>query len=581
MSLKLYSDPGIVDGGIEMFRIGRNPSEDSLIYESTEPIQVPRGEWFSRIRIPMDYDDVYNACYLRAVYRYGENNYRVYWGWVDQVFPISLTGVGDDAVNRPVTEIAWHLDLWQTYKAQARFDYGHVRRKPYDSAKSPPQEVPYSYRNFSRVAGSEGDLTGIDDTGVYWALVQYVRERGVQNIVSTITFPMRRNTPFVRIVMPTDTQPIPRVVPSADMFFLGGIEEILGLAPSSILTASFSPLPPFAYTGDGYEIPIIKSDTDEGGLWTIGTREVTIGASTEVFAWYESTAPDVSLLANSATRFRVFEYEFADGYKTNDFKTFLITDMNNRPVGSLPWGLKTTGYTARIVMTGLKTYIEFRMRSGIIGTPEGMTFLVPLPSVDITTNSWSEYVYSGQREYDAQSMRISADHALSSGVISAFGSSVGGGLMGGLSGNPLGVLFGGIGMLGTGLITSGVQNVVQRNTNDRMLDATALYKANQTDNIIGYGDAAFDTFLHGQGIYLTMSVMDLYSQVMYYDRRDANGVLVDEHLTNEANTLGMSLPTLIMNGGPLQVENMIVGGEIPSDAKRYIRERFRNGVRLI
>lgn len=560
-----------------MFRIGKNPSEDSVIAEVTEPIQVPRGEWFGRFRIPLDYSVVYNACYLRAVYRYTGYNYVTYWGWVDQVSPISLT----EEDNYPVTEIIWHLDLWQTYKSKARFTYGHVRRRPFNSANTPPQEVPFRYRQFGRVAGSEGDLTGIDDTGVYWALVQYVREKGTQNIVSTITFPMRRETPYVRIVTPTDTQPIPRLVPSADMFFLGGIEEILGLAPSSILTASFSPLPPFEYTGDGYEIPIIKSDTDEGGLWTIGTREVTIGASTETFAWYESAYSMVPLLANSATRFRVWEYDFADGYKTDDFESFVITDMNNRPVGTLPWGLKTRGYTARIVMTGVKTYIEFRM-SGISGTPEGMTFLVPLPSVDITTNSWSEYVYSGQREYDAQSMRISADHALSSGVVSAFGSGIGGGLMGGLMGsNPLAPLVGGVGMFASGLITSGVQNVVQRNTNDRMLDATALYKASQTDNIIGYGDAAFDTFLHGQGIYLTRSTMDLYSQVMYYDRREANGVLVDEHLTNADNTLGMSLSTLILNGGPLQVENMIVEGEIPSDAKRYIRERFSNGVRLI
>lgn len=565
-----------------MFRIGRNPSEDSVVANVTEPIQIPRGEWFSRLRVPVDYSVIYNACYLRAVYRYNDvdgtdYNDVVYWGWVDQVSPISLTEEG----NYPVTEIAWHLDLWQTYKGQARFTYGQVRRKPYSSANCPPQEVPFAYRQFGRVAGSEGDLTGIDDTGVYWALVQYVREKGTENIVSTITFPMRKDTPNVRIVTPTDTQPIPRPVPSADQFFLGGIEEMLGLAPSSILTASFSPLPPFEYAGNGKESPIYITDEEVWQHWNVQTKEVTYGSSTVIYGYFESTAPTVTLLANSATRFRVFEYEFADGYVTDDFESFVITDMNNRPVGTLPWGLKTRGYTARIVMTGVKTYVEFRMKSGIQGTPEGMTFLVPLPSVDITTNSWSEYVYSGQRTYDTESMRISADHALSSGVTSAFGSGIGGGLMGGLSGNPLGVLFGGIGMFASGLITSGVQNVIQRNTNDRMLDATALYKASQTDNIIGYGDSAFDVFLHGQGIYLTRSVMDLYSQVMYYDRRDANGVLVDEHLTDTPNTLGMSLPILITNGGPLQVENMIVGGEIPSDAKTYIRDRFRNGVRLI
>ena len=38
---------------------------------------------------------------------------------------------------------------------------------------------------------------------------------------------------------------------------------------------------------------------------------------------------------------------------------------------------------------------------------------------------------------------------------------------------------------------------------------------------------------------------------------------------------------LISAGGPLAIENLVVRGPIPAEAKQYIKARFANGVRII
>ena len=42
-----------------------------------------------------------------------------------------------------------------------------------------------------------------------------------------------------------------------------------------------------------------------------------------------------------------------------------------------------------------------------------------------------------------------------------------------------------------------------------------------------------------------------------------------------------SCQSLIQAGGPLQIDNLIVTGAIPSHAKAYLRDRFAKGVRII
>jgi hypothetical protein len=67
--------------------------------------------------------------------------------------------------------------------------------------------------------------------------------------------------------------------------------------------------------------------------------------------------------------------------------------------------------------------------------------------------------------------------------------------------------------------------------------------------------------------------IDEYSQNLYNIEQTILGAKVSEPTEN--------CQPLIAAGGPLQIENLIVGGNIPARAKDHMRDRFRRGVRLI
>lgn len=83
----------------------------------------------------------------------------------------------------------------------------------------------------------------------------------------------------------------------------------------------------------------------------------------------------------------------------------------------------------------------------------------------------------------------------------------------------------------------------------------------------------FDYIFHGTFIGYLIMETDAYSQ----DQRAVDIELYGAHVT-EPRT---SCQSLVYAGGPLQITNMTVGGDIPVEAKEYIRTMFANGVRLV
>ena len=289
---------------------------------------------------------------------------------------------------------------------------------------------------------------------------------------------------------------------------------------------------------------------------------------------------------------------------TTDTSEVVLTDFTGLPVLSLPWGLHRTSYTVRVIITATSSYLEVRFDSND-SKANGTCGTITLPTVDITSNAWSEYVYSGQRDYDIQQRKLAAQQALVSGITSAMGSAFQTGVLGGVGqggaseaqiaqlqqmmmrqyrgdkgasmisgivgGGASTALRSGIGMLGMSLAGTAVDYLTTKYFNGKLQDAEDELKAKQTESIITPG-SGWDWLYFGRMPGFITLVPDDYSLNRFAQNIAFNGVSCSEPTSD--------CTSLVKAGGPLQIANLIVAGNIPVQAKNYIANKIANGVRI-
>lgn len=299
-----------------------------------------------------------------------------------------------------------------------------------------------------------------------------------------------------------------------------------------------------------------------------------------------------------------FDLELSTTVMTDDTEEMIILDQTASPVASLPWGFEVKKYTVRNVLTSTSAYVEIRF-DGTASASEGLKVSIPCPALDITSNSWSDYVYSGQRDYDITQKKIASQQALVGAVTGAMGSAFQTGVLGGLGnggasqeqiaqlqqmmmkqyrgdkgasmisgivgGGASTALRSGVGMLGMGLAGATVDYLTMRYFNGKLQSAEEMAKAKQLDTIQSPG-GGWDFLWHGISICLTSLKIDEYSVDRFDDDLRLNGAKVSEPTSD--------CTSLVKAGGPLQIANLIVLGNIPVQAKNYIANKFANGVRI-
>ena len=277
-----------------------------------------------------------------------------------------------------------------------------------------------------------------------------------------------------------------------------------------------------------------------------------------------------------------WEYPISvNNLKTTETKVWTFTDRDGTPLGTIPWGMTCAIGTARCVVTSTSAYIQFRF-SGLRSSVEGLQFTAPLPAVDIASNSWSDYLYSGQREYDVESRKLANEISLAQGLVGALGQGATGAMLGGLresqSDMPTlrstrnSAVFAGLGA-GAGALGAGLDYMVRTSYNDRLQSLEDEKHARQIDALIMPG-SGWDWLFHGRDYMFVCLTPDGYSLDRYESQVALNGVSVQEPTA--------SCDTLIKNAsGPLAIENLVVRGNIPVEAKRYIKQKLNDGVRLI
>ena len=148
------------------------------------------------------------------------------------------------------------------------------------------------------------------------------------------------------------------------------------------------------------------------------------------------------------------------------------------------------------------------------------------------------------------------------------------GAMGGPMGIAGGALLGAVGgLLGGAISTEGIYNYEKNTYNDRIQrigDYATSHQAS-VQRITGSGtDFCVTPY---KGMTLIKMENDDYSVLQREHDLTLYGCTVSEPTT--------SCQSLIQAGGPLQIDNLIVTGDIPSHAKAYLRDRFAKGVRII
>lgn len=523
----VWTDTGFTEGSVEVPK--RNSTLPSPAY-TFEDLNPSKDALFSEIRLKAAYVPLMSASYVEAVVSMNNGSSVSVFGWVDDVI------CGSDSMNYPQTVIRWHIDYWRTYISQAVFRDGIVKNRPRGTAQIPPQNPSYRFRTLT----SEKGRYLIQSQDEWYILLTYVK----QNADATTTTSGLAYIPVSTVDPAKEGTASGVSFPSLNSFATGDWDEKLGLDPAAVKGVFLSPVKP-GISG-----------------WTVRKLSGDYGA-------YVADTPIGSFSS----------YTVQAQAKSDDLTSFVVTGFDGETVGTLPWGVEVTTWEYRVVMDSASAYIQLRA-SGIDSHILGTCFTIPLPALEVTENSWSSYVYSGARKSDMDQRVANTDRNFISGLASTANQAI----QGAASGAMLGAIGGPIGAIGgaalggvTSALGSAISTVSEKAIstayNDVFQGIDDFSHAHQTDGLLMAG-TGFDCLRYGRkGIYLANYGIDAYSQGTLNTRIQLYGARVDEPTPD--------CTALIEAGGPLRIENLYVGGSIPVQAKQYIKERFRSGVRLV
>lgn len=572
VSLSFWEDPGFTEGAFEIPGANFQLPTPSVMPSPPEfGWNPPKDTFFSRIRLEEFFPNLLNMSYMRVEVEFNSlADPEVFFGWIEGVKLLS-----DDPTS-PVTQIDWHVDYWMTYLSDMTFGYGVVLRRDPSLGPIPIQECDYVCKKVDTTYKSP--LVSFYNLPIenypFWVVVNYIKKYGTEDTLSTsqevITFPVGLRTDYNLM-----TNPLPGHDPTSGRclsiteLLKGNLDEMLGIPPEQITSVYLSPVVPnndFVFHSEYPEQLVNVFQPTSDRVWEVETSERSIFYAT------------LTKRENVRSPFSEQVYQLPTPITTTATDEYVITDFDGVPVGVLPYGMTVTEYGVRVLNTTTGGYLQVRFND-LEGTAEGLTFTFPLPVFDINTNSWSTYVYSGQRDYDVAMRRQASIHAFIDGgiatVSSAFTGIGSGGSMGAMGG-PAGAVIGAFGGATGSLIGGGISTVLGFAEDIRydtsVLKTEAKRRSNQLESMLAYGDS-FDFFWYGQLPSIIKLSVDEYSKTQFENDQVLNGSHVFEPT--------QSCQSLVMGTGPLQIANLTVGGNAPVQAKSYARERLRGGVRII
>lgn len=564
--LRIWNDPGFTENCLEVPKKGATLPSPSL--SILGPLYPSKGRMFTSIQVREDYVTLMNASYVAVDINMNNSNNLTLYGWVDSV------ALESDTDGYPMTTINWHIDYWRTYISQAQFGSGMVRRRPLKSNDVlPPQSYPYRY-----MTNDTSFTTTIPDWGETWWVLIYVVQNiadeggsGTTSVVKWMTWPVHITNPSGNYGVGNSTAGGP--APSMNDVFLGRLEEVLGLDPQSIFYACLVPVPP-------------NEDTFTGGRtsvkgWT--AEQVSENANSWVLTANGPSAFDTT------TR-QLLTESTSEHLMTSDNVVYGVTGYSGELLKTMPWGIAFNTVSIRLIASASSVVVmlsffdntgEGSDAGNLSPAVNGMTVAVPAITIDVTSNAWSSYVYSGARQAEMDQRQLQAEsQAVSGGIstgVSALSGALSGAMMGAMVGTvgiAAGALIGGVTSALGGALSTGANYAYQTGAYADEMQRISDYSASNQTNTINIPGGSWDFFTNGiLGIRLVKMDKDEYSVTQRDNDIELYGVNVSEPME--------SCQALVNAGGPLQITNLTVTGNIPVEAKQFFRTRLSKGVRMI
>lgn len=535
----------------------RSFAKDADLLYTFSNVQPRKGHEFDEMELNIPWDE-FAGCKLFStpklvVIKFSSLNmagsYTFVYGWIDDAEPVATKGPQTN------TRIKWHVDWWLTW---ADYNWFMQQRQPEILANWFPRRVTLGSgrllkgpASFARPSASaprkwllESAASMIDtrdphsDAETWWAVMCTTKTSG--------TPPSEVVTDIVYYFWPIGETITGAAHPSPNWtsIYTGQIEEEMGIDPSRIQGFWLAPFQP----------------------WTGGEVRDLAGVSV-----YELTSV---LSGNTKTK------TLAASVQTDDKRKIVFTDPTGAEMFTAPWGIpfKTivtwfdigTSAAALCVYLG-ETDTPIEERKGA----EGRFFSFPLPSLPVTENAWSSYVYSGQRDYDIAAKKIQRDESAVNGISGIGTGAIGGAIAGSMVAPGIGTAAGLIG----GAVSSAIGTAVNHftaekydNREQRNVDTlTSRQTAAMIINAGGYGG-----IIQPYGSMIGWDMLTMVRDPVSLAEIEAE----QEELGYDTDTYVADCTNLISGGGPLRIEGLRVKGDIPKEGKEYIAALFARGVNI-
>ena len=567
--IEFWSDVGFIDGAVEIPRLAAaDPTNPDVVIEPDDPIMPSKDRFFSELKLKEYYTGLLTMSYMRITYdlknSLGIDTPNVFYGWIDKV---ELSSDGE----YPMTVISWHIDEWRTWKNAVTFGSGHVKRRPYkDLATTPIQDYSIRYNELGVTNIKLVDPLVIGANNFWWIIVSANRSTGVgETRIETLCFPVRCDTGtadtyyYVKDYAgspPSYNKKKARVY-SLQKIYSGLLDEmittVLHTTPESINGVWISPISP------------VCADSATG----TGSSADPLDFGVDLFCQFAQLAGDGTF---SDGNLGVVSYRYESiPTRTKTFTSitsseehrYILTDTNGTKILELPYGLPVSTVNVTLVIEPDGPYFEIAFKDSSYGGLEGLTVNIPLTELPMNSNSYTSYVYSGKQDYDRE-MRTVQSNA------NAWKSSASGGGTGAMMGalGPMGLIAGAGMGVAPGMVNYAVEMLYQNDEEQRLENRL---QANQSSNLILTSNSLL-ALIRCYSFVVKDIVPDSYSATQITNTRVQFGVSVDELMSSCDTLIRSTSPT-----GYYNIQNMIVNGNVPVSAKKWIREKFRSGVRLI
>lgn len=550
----MWKDPGYTRQCVEVPPRGSKklPTPD---WVSSEDLRPRRGSTLSAIELPLSYLEVYEMSYLYMEAKDGRDpaNTISVFGWI---LSIEETASGNEAVR-----ITWTPDYWRTYSDRATFGAGRISRCN-DATRKRPLPIQPRYRTVSAIE----DIRSSD--GLLWIIISYRMSTSQRTLLiipvdpSSLYSEKTINIGHIGAGVLHETAPAPSFIKCMS----GALPSLLGIQSTSIDGAWVSPICPL----NDYDYYISGNDINCHYQNYSLQKGTTYGA--------------IKCVGFNSGELSVLPYKritiSTGNLKTNDLVTYAIADCYGNIAGCAPYDLSFTELDCILDVGSISAIlrITFNTSTGREGdkTGEGMTVSIPLPSVPISSSSYSDYVYSGQRDYEMDMRSLQNEQTAIHGASGAIGGAVMGAVAGSIlpvggtiAGAVAGATAGGVTQLASAGITYAIDEYIYK---DKFQDLEDKKYSNQSGNLMIPSDG------YAWMLYNIIPKLISMTADTVFQSELANHILQEGYPCDSPVS---DVTSFITSGGPIQIFNMIITGPIPPEAKTNIKNILSNGVRIV